>query len=51
MVLDPTIEVDGKALWQDGKMVPSRFSATEDVLERWPELKQQFEAPSGPIGL
>ena len=51
MVLDPTIEVDGKALWQNGEMKPSRFDATQNVLNQWPELQKQFEAPAGPIGL
>ncbi|NRB31218.1 MAG: hypothetical protein HRU27_11555, partial [Rhizobiaceae bacterium] len=50
-VLDPTIEIDGKALWKDGAMVPSQFPAIQQVLDRWPELQRQFDAPAGPIGL
>ena len=51
MVLDPTIEIDGQALWKDGAMVPSQFPAIQQVLDRWPELQRQFDAPAGPIGL
>jgi hypothetical protein len=51
MVLDPTIDVDGTALWERGTMKPDNFDETSQVISRWPELRRQFEAPAGPIGL
>ena len=50
MVLDPTILVDGEKLWDSGKLLPSNFPATRAVIEQWPELKDLFDAPAGPIG-
>lgn len=50
MVLDPTICVDGTALWEAGRLVPSNFAETHKVVQRWPELARQLDAPAGPIG-
>ena len=50
-VLDPTIEVDGLALWERGRFRPDVFPLTRECLSRWPELAPLFESPSDAIGL
>ena len=50
MILDPTIRVDGQKLWDAGKLLPASFLATGAVIEKWPELKELFDTPAGPIG-
>ena len=50
-VLDPTIEVDGHALWERGRLRPTGFAPIRDCLSRWPELVPLFESPSDAIGI
>jgi hypothetical protein len=38
MVEDPTVKIDGVALWQDGQLMASNFSAIAKVEQCWPEL-------------
>lgn len=51
MVLDPTIKVDGKALWDRGKLMPLNFDELTDVLSEWTELQTLFDAPEQRIGI
>ena len=51
MVLDPTIRLDGKALWSRGRLDPEVLSLTKRSLEQWPELHALFSKPSQKIGL
>ena len=51
MTLDPTIEIDGVALWENGQLHPERFAATGQVLDQDPALAAAFRAPTGPVGI
>ncbi|MGI9363836.1 MAG: hypothetical protein ACR2O8_01525 [Rhizobiaceae bacterium] len=51
MVQDPTITIDGKALWENGNLRPNSFEATSEALKKWDELRKLFDGPSGPIGI
>ena len=51
MILDPTIEIDGVALWEDGRLHPERFTATAKVLDDDPALAAAFRAAAGPVGI
>ena len=51
MILDPTIRIDGVALWENGKLHPERFEATGRVLDAFPELAAAFATPSAPCGI
>ena len=51
MVLDPTICLDGVALWENGVLKPERFTPTRRCLDRWPSLQTLFAAGNGELGL
>lgn len=51
MVLDPTISIDGVALWENGRLYPERFARTKSVLDAAPALAAAYAAPSGGVGL
>lgn len=51
MIIDPTITIDGIALWENGRLHPHRFTRTMDVLRATPELFHAFAATVGKIGL
>lgn len=51
MVLDPTVVIDGQALWEDGRLRPAAFPQTRRCLKTWPDLGPVFAAPSDRIGL
>ena len=51
MVLDPTISIDGVALWENGRLHPERFTETMDVLRLAPELTSAFATPIWEVGL
>lgn len=51
MVIDPTITVDGAALWENGILNPRAHPATAAVLDRHPALGPLFAAPAGAIGV
>ena len=50
-VLDPTIALDGVALWDRGRLRPEAFPRTQACLEAWPELAALFANPSDAVGL
>ncbi len=51
MVLDPTIAVDGVALWRDGVLLVDAFAETRACLDRWPELQPLFANGNADVGL
>lgn len=51
MVLDPTVIIDGVALWEDGRLHPERFTSTNAVLDFAPELAVAFNTPCTQVGL
>lgn len=51
MVLDPTVRVDGAALWENGRLRVDDFAPTRACCADWPELRALFAAPSDTIGL
>lgn len=50
-VLDPTIEVDGIAIWESGRLHPERLVEGERVLDAHPELAALFAHPATSIGM
>ena len=51
MILDPTITIDGVALWENGRLHPERFELTMEVLQTAPKLASAFSAPIYEVGL
>jgi hypothetical protein len=51
MLLDHTVNVDGRELWRNGRFQPQNFSDLRQVLETWDELRVIFEAPSDILGI
>lgn len=51
MILDPTIRIDGVALWENGRLMPERFGPTQACLAQWPVLGVLCAAPSQEVGL
>ena len=51
VILDPTIRVDGVALWQDGRLHPERFEATGRILDLHPDLAMAYANPVTACGL
>ena len=51
MIVDPTITIDGTALWENGRLHPERFASTRKVLEASPGLAEAFASPVDAIGL
>ena len=51
MILDPTIKLDGVALWENGRLHPERFALTMKVLRAEPKLADAFSAPISEVGL
>lgn len=49
-VLDPTIAIDGVAVWEAGVFCPERMAAGAEVFERYPALAGLFEAPVQEVG-
>jgi hypothetical protein len=50
-MIDPTILIDGVALWQDGRLHPERFAATKEILDMAPDLAAAFHNQNRWIGL
>jgi len=50
-VIDPTITLDGVAVWQDGCLHPERIAGGAEVLARFPCLAAAFAAPARALGL
>lgn len=50
-LLDPTVTLDGVALWQQGRLYPDRIPGGAAVLEACPELAALFAAPTMSVGI
>ncbi|HMQ58079.1 MAG TPA: hypothetical protein PKE65_05985, partial [Rhizobiaceae bacterium] len=50
-VVDPTILVDGVAIWEDGRLHPDRIAGSAEILERFPQVRAAFAHPAQRIGL
>ncbi len=50
-LLDPTIALDGVALWQQGRLYPNRIPGGAAVLGACPELRALFAAPTLSVGI
>lgn len=50
-ILDPTVTIDGVALWEDGTLHPERLAEGISVLARHPQLAELFANPVREIGL
>ena len=50
MVLDPTISIDSKKLWDNGRLKAEDFETSRTCLNKWPELAEIFAHPSDTIG-
>ncbi|WP_299850298.1 hypothetical protein [uncultured Roseovarius sp.] len=49
-VLDPTISVDGVAVWSSGQFDPAKVPGGADILESYPCIKSVFDAPCREVG-
>lgn len=50
-VIDPTIRIDGVAVWEDGRLYPRRVEGGDAILARHAGLAALFAAPETEIGL
>lgn len=50
-VLDPTIEIDGVAVWDAGVLHPERLAGGAALLDAWPGLASVCDAPDRRVGL
>jgi len=50
-VLDPTVTLDGVALWEDGILYPERLANGPAIMARHPNLAELFASPVRNIGL
>lgn len=50
-VLDPTIKIDGVAVWEAGVLHPERLTGSKAVLSKHPRLRESFRAPLREVGL
>lgn len=51
MVLDHTVAVDGKNLWENGRLCVNSFAGLRACLEKWPVLVDLFALPSDRVGV
>ena len=51
MVIDHTLTIDGKTLWEHGRLCVDAFDETARCLDDWPELRPLFASPSSAIGI
>ncbi|GGA25293.1 hypothetical protein [Neptunicoccus cionae] len=49
-VLDPTVRLDGVAVWDEGRLHPERLEGGTEVLSQFPELKEIFDHPKTAVG-
>jgi hypothetical protein len=50
-VIDPTVRLDGVALWENGRLHPERIAGGAALLAQHREVAALFEAPAQAIGL
>ena len=51
MIIDPTIELDGRRLWNRGHMNGAVCPVIGQTFDIWPSLRELFDGPMGDIGL
>lgn len=51
MIIDHTLTVDNKILWDKGRLCVHEFHATRECLEKWSELVPMFAKPAQDIGV
>ncbi|MDF1586440.1 hypothetical protein [Marinimicrococcus flavescens] len=49
-IVDPTIELDGVALWDNGVLHPERIPGGAELLAEWPDVREVFQSPRREIG-
>ena len=49
-VLDPTVRLDGVAVWENGRLFPERLAGGAALLSRYPEMKEIFDNPRTSVG-
>lgn len=49
-LLDPTVRIDGVAVWEDGRLYPERLAGGDAVLEAYPEMHAAFMTPATQVG-
>jgi len=49
-VLDPTVRLDGVAVWEGGVLHPNRVAGGAALLERFPDMAAVFAAPARQVG-
>lgn len=50
-IIDPTLWIDGVAVWQDGQLYPERVPGGAAILARYPCAAAAFAAPTREIGV
>lgn len=50
-VVDPTIRIDGVAVWEKGRLHPERVDGGSEILAAYPEVAAAFAVPAQAIGL
>ncbi len=50
-IVDPTVRLDGVALWESGRLHPERFPGGGALIDAEPELAAALSAPAREIGL
>ena len=50
-VVDPTIEVDGREIWKDGRIIIDHVPAVCRIVQSFPDIASLFSTPSRQIGL
>ncbi len=49
-VLDPTVRLDGIALWENGRLHPERIAQGAELFARFPDMKAAFDRPETRVG-
>lgn len=49
-ILDPTVRIDGVAVWENGRLYPERIAGGADLLAAYPDMADVFEHPATQVG-
>lgn len=49
-VLDPTVRIDGVAVWEGGTFYPERIAGGAALLDEYPTMRSAFENPARNVG-
>jgi hypothetical protein len=50
-VVDPTIEIDGRAVWREGRIEIDAVPGAQSILDAYPGVQSLFETPVRDIGI